>query len=183
MNATNTLEPVQSDCTRVRRFRALDLLRFIAYRSDAELAWYQSWLAMTDSEAHTFVEEMASITGLLAGEWIQLAIADASTDELIGDLGLFLSADESEAEVGFTLCHAAQGRGHATRALTLALSLFFDRPTMQRVRGVTDARNVGSIRVLERARFIKVAEQAAVFKGEQCREFVYECRRVNGWLR
>jgi hypothetical protein len=47
-----------------------------------------------------------------------------------------------------------------------------------RVRGVTDARNAASIRVLERAGFVKVGEQRAVFKGEACVEFVYVTHRA-----
>jgi RimJ/RimL family protein N-acetyltransferase len=46
------------------------------------------------------------------------------------------------------------------------------------IRAVTDARNLASIGVLERAGFRFASQQPAVFKGEPCIEFVYRRRRI-----
>jgi RimJ/RimL family protein N-acetyltransferase len=170
--------PSDGASTRLRRFQAGDLARFQAYRSDPELARFQGWCTMTEDDARGFVDEMAAVARLVPGDWVQLAIADAATDQLIGDVGLYLAADGCEAEVGFTLCREAQGQGHATAAAMLATRLLFECSKADRVRGVTDARNAASIRVLERAGFVKVGEQRAVFKGEACVEFVYVTHRA-----
>ena len=100
-----------------------------------------------------------------------------TTDLLIGDLGLFLAQDGLSAEVGFTLNQQSQGQGHATRAVLTAIDLVLASTSAAEVRAVTDARNVASIRVLDRAGFQFTLQQQAVFKGEACTELVYVYRR------
>ena len=107
----------------------------------------------------------------------QFAIAEAGSDRLIGDVGVHLEADGAAAELGFTLCREAQGRGHAIRAVEAVRLLIFASTAAGLVRAVTDARNQGSVRVLERAGFKRLAERQALFKGERCTEFVYVCHR------
>lgn len=177
MSNLDALLPLESGTTLLRRFRSDDVARFHAYRSDAELARFQGWSPMTLPQAQAFVEEMAGISALQPGEWVQLAICDQRADELLGDLGLFLEPDGATAEVGFTLARAAQGKGHATRALRAAVALIYAASAATTVRAVTDARNVRSIRTLERADFALFHSRSAVFKGEDCTELVYTCRR------
>jgi aminoglycoside 6'-N-acetyltransferase len=169
--------PTGDDRTRLRRLRADDVDAFHAYRADAGLARFQGWSPMTPDDARAFVAEVADVQALQAGDWIQLAIADVADDTLVGDLGLFLEADGHEAEVGFTLARGAHGRGHATRAVALALRLVFDTSPAARVRAITDERNTASVRVLERAGFALQRRQRAVFKGEDCTELVFERQR------
>lgn len=171
------LLPLQHENTQLRRFLITDLASFHACRNDPVLARFQSWSALSEAQAHRFVAEMSSLTALLPGEWIQLAVADAALSRWVGDVGLFAASDGAEGEVGFTLERAAQGQGHATRALQLAVKLFFSCSNANVLRAVTDARNTASVGVLERAAFHKVREQATDFKGELCTEWVYELRR------
>jgi RimJ/RimL family protein N-acetyltransferase len=165
--------PVTLGGTVLRRLRPGDLSVFHAYRSDAELARYQGWSVMSVQEAAAFIDDVAGTQALVPGGWVQLAIADAVTDGLLGDVGLYVDDQQTEAEIGFTLSRAAQGAGHATRAVRAAAALLFQASGVARVRAVTDARNAPSIRVLERAGFRRVREQHAVFKGEACVEWVY----------
>jgi RimJ/RimL family protein N-acetyltransferase len=169
--------PARQGDTVLRRLRASDVVRFHGYRSDATLATYQGWSAMTREQAEAFVAQMAPVAELVPGDWVQFAIAEAGSDRLIGDVGAHLEADGAAAELGFTLCREAQGRGHAIRAVEAARSLIFTSTAAGLVRAVTDARNQGSVRVLERAGFKRLAERQALFKGERCTEFVYVCHR------
>jgi RimJ/RimL family protein N-acetyltransferase len=169
--------PASSGGTVLRRFRSDDLVRFHAYRSDAELAAYQGWSVMSVEEATRFVLQMAAVAILPRGDWVQLAIADAAADELQGDVGVHVDADGRAAEIGFTLSRQAQGRGHATRAVRSTLSLLFASTAIELVRAVTDARNAPSIRLLARTGFAQEAARQALFKGEHCTEFTYVCRR------
>ena len=153
-----------------------DLAAFQAYRSDPDVARYQSWEPMSDEEAKGFIEDVKTTTGLIPGRWIQLGVADETG--LIGDLGLRLEADETEAEIGFTLAAAAQGRGLGSEAVRGALGLIFQTTPVDRVIGVTDAENTPSLRLMERMGFEKVAEEETVFRGEPCVEFTYEMTRT-----
>jgi len=173
MQPLSSLLPVVLQHTALRMLRASDVDRFHAYRSDTGLAMYQGWSPMSIEAARRFIGEMAAIRELRRGDWVQLGIADASTDLLLGDVGLHLEPDESIAEIGFTLHRAAQGIGHATRAVRASLSLVFAASNAKFVRAVTDSRNAESIRVLERVGFSRAYVQEAVFKGEPCTEIVY----------
>lgn len=171
------LLPASRDGTVLRRLLPGDCSHFHAYRSDAVLATYQGWSVMSADEARGFVERMAEVANLPRGDWVQLAIADAEADRLQGDVGLHVDADGRAAEIGFTLSREAQGRGHATRAVRLAVALVFASTAVEIVRAVTDARNAPSVRLLECAGFAREMERQAFFKGEHCTEFVYACRR------
>jgi RimJ/RimL family protein N-acetyltransferase len=177
MATLSSMLPLRSGDTILRTLRASDVEAFHAYRSDPELARYQGWSVMSAEEARAFIAEMQEdlISSLFSGggQWIQLAIAQAASDELLGDVGLFLSEDLSYGEIGFTLCAAAHGQGHATRAAIAATELLFALTGAREVRGITDARNSPSARVLGRAGFEQVLVQQTVFKGEPCTELVY----------
>lgn len=168
--------PARLGSTLLRRFSAADLERFHDYRTDPELARYQGWSAMSRDEAAGFIAEMAAQPSLIAGDWVQLAIADAATDVLLGDVGVHLGADGVQAEIGFTLHADSQRRGHASRAVELGVALVLRVPTVAEVRAIVDVRNAASIRVLQRCGFAALHEQQAVFKGEACTERVF-CRR------
>jgi RimJ/RimL family protein N-acetyltransferase len=161
----------------LRRLRGSDLRAFQAYRGDPVLGRYQGWSPMPDDAAQAFLADMSSAPLLQPGEWLQLGIADATGERLIGDIGLCLAAAGDEVEVGFTLSRPAQGRGIATAAVRAALALVFAHSPAARATAITDARNTASIRLLERLGMQRVDSRTAVFRGEACVEHVYGLRR------
>lgn len=165
--------PLQGDRVALRRLAAADLAVFQHYRSDPELARFQGWSAQSDADALAFIEEMAALPLFVRGDWVQLAIADRASDTLIGDIGLHVDAEGRSAEIGFTLCRPAQGRGLGGEAVALALQLLQEHGAIERVTGMTDARNLASVRLLERLGFRHCETRATVYKGEPCVEQVY----------
>jgi aminoglycoside 6'-N-acetyltransferase len=161
----------------LRRMRTSDLAAFQAYRSIPELGRFQGWSPMSGTEALSFLGEMCNAQLFTAGDWVQLAIADHEDGHLIGDIGIFVSADGQTGEIGFTLAPAAQGRGIATAAVRQALQLLFDITRVKQVLGITDRRNVRSIRLLERVGFRHCESRSTVFRGEPCVEDVYALSR------
>lgn len=157
----------------LRRLGAGDLPAFQAYRRDEDLGRYQGWSAQRDREARAFLEEMNRIALLQRGEWTQIAIASPVTDALLGDIGIFIADHGRHAEIGFTLARAAQGAGVATAAVRAAIELVFEHTPAAHVLGITDARNAGSIRLLERVGMRQVEARNAVFRGEACTELVF----------
>src|SRR5438445_5466303 len=68
----------------VRRFRPQDVAEFVAYRSDAEVARYQSWDAPYPPEqGERFVAQMMTAHPDTPGEWFQFAVALRATGQLI----------------------------------------------------------------------------------------------------
>jgi len=164
----------------LRRLTRDDLPEFQSYRHDPELGLYQGWSAMSDQDATKFLSEMNTTPLLNPGNWTQIGIADPNTRRLIGDIGVFLDQDGNFAEVGFTLARHAQGRGVATAAVREAINLIFSTTNVDRVVGITDARNTASLRLLERVGMLRTKITNAIFRGEQCTEYVYALLRDNG---
>lgn len=170
--------PIETERLRLRRLHAGDLDTFAAYRSDADLGRYQGWTPMSRDEARAFIDEMHAAPVFVVGEWLQLAIAARDRDALLGDVGIVLR-DAGTAEIGFTLAHAAQGRGYGGEAVAAALTLLFEHTAVARVQGVTDARNGASARLMARLGLRQVASADVVFRGEPCTEWTYEMQRAD----
>ena len=162
---------------RLRRLRPDDLVAFQAYRSIPELGRYQGWTPMPDDEARTFLARMQEKPLLVAGEWIQLGIADRATDRLIGDIGIYLAGDGIRSEIGFTLAPDAQGRGIAMAAVAAAVQVIFETTPVREVMGAIDSRNLASARLLERVGFEYRHSRQAHGRGETCIEQIYTLAR------
>ncbi len=167
------LLPRVSESTVLRLFGLHDVEAFYRYRSDAVLAEYQAWSPMSLQAATDFVTEMSAASQFRRGGWIQLGIADAASEALVGDTGIFVEADESLAEIGVTLSATAQGKGHAVRAMTQLVPLIFGSTSVSCIRAIADSRNLGSIRMLERCGFVKCHAYDTVFKGQACTEYLF----------
>lgn len=165
----------------LRRLATSDLERFQAYRADPEAGRYQGWQPMTEAAAVQFLDGMHTAAFPVAEEWFQLGIADGETGVLIGDIGVCVRADpEPHAEIGFTLAAAAQGNGLATEAVRALTQWLFASTTVRRVIAITDARNLPSIRLLERIGMRLEATEPAIFRGEPCHEHHYVLDRPGG---
>lgn len=176
MNPLDPL-PLHGAHITLRRLRAEDLAAFQSYRQDTALGQYQGWHPQSDADALAFITAMAMAPIFPRAEWVQLGIAERATYELIGDIGICVSADGICAEIGFTLSRPAQGRGFAKEAVGLATQLLFQTTAVSEIRGVTDARNAASIALLERVGMRRIATAEAVFKCEPCVEHTYVLKR------
>ncbi len=168
--------PFETERLTLRRLRVEDLEVFAAYRADAELARYQGWTPMDRGAALAFLEQMATATAFVVGEWFQWGIADRASDVLLGDLGVHLH-EGATAELGFTLERSAHGRGLGREAVNAAMTALFERTRVTRVIGVTDARNTASARLMASAGMQHVRTEATTFRGEPCVEWTFERRR------
>jgi RimJ/RimL family protein N-acetyltransferase len=157
---------VRTERLTLRRFTTADVEAFAAYRSDPDIARYQSWNApLPLAEAVQKVDEFAQGDPAAPG-WFQYAVdLDGA---LIGDLGLNLDENLMQAELGFTLASAYQGRGYATEAVRGLLDDVFIERKLHRVSAECDARNTASARLLERVGFTQEGLRLSNswFKGE-----------------
>ncbi|MGI2258286.1 GNAT family N-acetyltransferase [Shewanella sp. GXUN23E] len=151
-----------------------DLSAFAHYRSLPEIARYQSWSEYTLEDANALFRNMGRRAFGAPGHWFQIAIIDNQTGQLTGDLALHF-IDGRQTEVGFTLASDWQGQGIAAEALELMLSFLFDTMKQHRVISVTDCRNEGAVKLLERLNFRREAHfvENIFFKGEWGSEYQY----------
>ena len=157
----------------LRRLRPGDLMTLQAYRNDPEVGRYQGWEPMTDAAAAAMIAEMAAAPCPAPGDWVQIAIADAATDELLGDIGLHVSASGGEAELGITLAPSAQGKGLAAEAARALIGMLREHSQVRRLVGITDVQNTASARLLERLGMTFEAEEEIIFRGQPCVEARY----------
>lgn len=176
MNTTKNL-PLLSDQLQLRRLSVTDIDHFQAYRLDPEVGKYQGWQANSNEEALAFLAEMAQSSLLAPGEWCQLGIAMRHDQRLIGDIGICLSSDQNEAEIGFSLASAYQGQGLAQTALQLVSHWIFQQTLARRIKAITDARNLSCIKLLERLGMQKTETHETIYRGEACVEFTYVMHR------
>jgi RimJ/RimL family protein N-acetyltransferase len=133
---------------------------------------------MDDAGAAAFIDAMAMARFGVPGEWFQIAVAEKDADALIGDIGVCVRDDLTQtAEIGFTIAPAAQGRGLGTEAVIGVIALLFDSGGIGCIEGITDVRNVPSIRLLERVGMRLARVQDTMYKGEMCTEHVYAIER------
>src|SRR5690242_1807679 len=125
---------VQTERLTLRRFSPADAEAFAAYRSDPEVARYQSWDVPIQ-------DPLGTVTGYGNGDpdapgWFQYAVDLDGV--LIGDLGLNLDENLMQAELGFTLAPAYQGKGYATEAVRGLLDHLFTVKNLHRVSAECD---------------------------------------------
>jgi RimJ/RimL family protein N-acetyltransferase len=170
--------PVFSERLTLRRFQEADLSAFVAYRSDPEVARYQSWSSISVGEAREFIRQKGPAQFGIPGRWFQIAIALSETDKLIGDVGLCIGEyDPARAEIGFTLSRENQGRGFASEAVKKVLELLFEKNGVERIEAITDSRNVASIELLRRVGMKYEKTDEAWFKDAMCHEHRFAIRK------
>ncbi|MBE9914301.1 GNAT family N-acetyltransferase [Paenibacillus donghaensis] len=159
----------------LRRFRMDDTQPFYLYRSNSEVAKFQSWENYQYDEAEAFVKEQVKHQPDIPGSWFQFAIALNETDQLIGDCALHTLDEPRIVEIGFTLAPEYQGQGYATEAVRMLLHYLFDSLSKHKVIAFTDVRNRKSAAVLERVGMRREGHllQNYMSKGQWVDEYQY----------
>jgi RimJ/RimL family protein N-acetyltransferase len=180
-------EPLRTERLVLRRFRDTDLAAFLEYRNDPAVARYQGWSWPTsEADALAFIAEQRSAwLGEPGG--VQVAVALAESDELLGDLYFGPApGDGRQATIGYSLARRHQGRGYATEAVRGLLEFAFGELGLHRVTATVDPRNLASVALLERlgmrreGHFVQAYYDVA--HGEWTDEYLYALLREE-WLR
>ncbi|MBU2668507.1 GNAT family N-acetyltransferase [Actinoplanes bogorensis] len=144
---------IETERLLLRRFRKPDAEVLAAYRSDPDIARYQSWDA-----PFSLLRAETAVANFMASDpdrpgWFQYAIEHTADRELIGDVAVHLHDNLKQAEIGFTLARNRQGQGYATEAVRAVLDRLFTLQGLHKVAGECDARNSGSAALMERLGF------------------------------
>ncbi|WP_285471064.1 GNAT family protein [Actinoplanes sp. NBRC 101535] len=159
----------------LRRFRASDATALAAYRSDPDVARYQTWDApFPPTKAETAVRNFAASSPDRAG-YFQYAVEHVADEVLIGDVYVRLHDNLKQAEIGFTMAPAYQGKGLATEAVRAVLDRLFRVQGLHKVTGECDARNERSAALLQRVGFRRegLLRQQTFLKGEWTDDLIF----------
>jgi [ribosomal protein S5]-alanine N-acetyltransferase len=143
------MEDLEAAGIRVRRFRDDDAGAFAAGTRDPEVRAHSGLPSV-----HTPHSALAAFRLFDDPGFVQRAVADARTDELLGTVMLFnLVRHERRCEVGFWLLVAGRGRGAASVAVGLACDWAQRNWGIERFDAHSDADNPAAHAVLERNGF------------------------------
>jgi aminoglycoside 6'-N-acetyltransferase len=147
------LLPISTDRLTLRAFTVADAGRLAAYRSDPDVARYQSWtVPFSVGLAERLIAGQEHLRAPAAGEWLQIAVDHRGT--LVGDVAVHLSEDGQTATVGCTLAADQQGHGWAREAVAALVNALFAEADVQRIEARIDPRNDASIRLFQHLGFV-----------------------------
>ena len=170
-----SFKSLESERLLLRAFRESDLENFVSYRSNPEVARYQSWENFTREEGERFINHVSQCEFDVPGTWYQIALALKENDHLIGDLAVHTLEDARQVEIGFSLEPKHQNRGYANEAIRMLLDYLFMELEKHRVFAITDAENLPAQRLLEKLCFRLEAKyvENVWFKGQWDSEHLY----------
>lgn len=160
----------------IRHLELIHLTHFHQYRSNPEVTKYQGFDTMSMEAAEIFIKDNATKIFGKAGEWVQYAIENKETGNLIGDCAIKLDQyDPRIAEIGITISHLEQKNGYAKETLQGILSFLFDEKEIHRVVEIVDAENLASINLLKSVGFRQEGHfiENIFFKGKWGSEIQY----------
>ncbi|MGC4045455.1 MAG: GNAT family protein [Armatimonas sp.] len=176
--------PIETNRLIIRRMAPTDLKDFLAFNTHPANLEYQTVTPFTEEKAIEYLEKQAIMEPGEAGGWLGLAIELRSEARIIGEVGIFLPPQpRSKGDIGWTLHPSYHGQGYATEAANALLIYAFKELNLHRVTAGCDARNLPSLRLMERLGMRKEAHYIqSVFSGGAWQdEYAYALLREE-WL-
>ena len=131
-----------------------DLDNFHQYRSNPDVTKYQGFDVMDKEACVEFINTQIEKQFGKAGEWVQYAIENKETNQLIGDCAIKLNENDTRlAEIGITISHLHHKKGYAKESLAGILDWLFETQYIHRVTEIVDAENIASINLLKSLNF------------------------------
>jgi RimJ/RimL family protein N-acetyltransferase len=170
-------EPLETERLVLRRFAESDFDAVFAMRSNAEIARYLYWQPESEEAARrALTRKLTNVSLREEGDILALAAVERTGGQLVADVILhWVSRDHATGEIGYIVHPDHGGKGYATEAAAPLLAVAFDEIGLHRVIGRTEARNIGSARVLEKLGMRREAHlvENEFVKGEWQSELVY----------
>ncbi|WP_417315246.1 GNAT family N-acetyltransferase [Enterobacter sp.] len=156
-------------------FEPSDWAFFRTLREDPDIMRYMAAIASEKETRRVFAARLTAAHVFV--------IRLHGDDTPLGDIGLQISAENpEEADIGYTVVPAAQGKGIASEALHAVCDYAFTRTGVKAINAYVLADNGGSVRVLEKAGFVRtqMLEKAYEINGVRYDDWVYrlECSAV-----
>lgn len=142
-------------------FQESDWLFFRDLRQNGEVMRYMAGIASEEDTRRVFEQRLLENNAFV--------IRMHGDNTALGDVGLRISKQHpEEADVGYSVLPAMQGRGIASEALQAVCEYAFYQANVEALNAWVLAENTGSVRVLEKARFnrVQVLEKAFLLNDE-----------------
>ncbi|MDO9615610.1 MAG: GNAT family protein [Bacteroidota bacterium] len=148
----NSFPNITGDKISLRQIMTADIKDLV------EISFYDAVQATSVQEA---TEMQAKINkDYFDGNSIHWGISDKLTNRIVGTCGYYRGLDKGEGELGCVLLPQYRGQGYMTAAMLLAIEFGLNNIGLKRIWAITSQHNKEAIKLLERLKFIKVAELA-----------------------
>jgi RimJ/RimL family protein N-acetyltransferase len=173
----SSVSTLTTSSLRLRLLTDADVPALLSYRGDADVCRYLPFPPMDEAEISRRLETQWARTTLDEdGQGVTLGVVRRDTGKLVGDVVIILrSREHGVGEIGWVFSPSVAGRGFATEAANVMLSLAFRNFGLRRVIARLDERNDASARLCERLGMRLEARlvENEVFKGELTTELDY----------
>lgn len=144
--------PLETERLVLRAYSEGDFGGLFAIQSDESVArWLYNEPRNAEETRALLARKIAGASLTAEDDWLSAVVVLRETGEQVGDVALhWASVEHKTGEIGFVFRPAHQGRGYATEAARPVLAFAFETMGLHRVIGRTEARNTGSVRVLEK---------------------------------
>ena len=138
----------------LRQFTPEDENEIFFMRSDEEMNTYTGITKATSlDDAHKHIERINN--NILNNEAIMWGITLKTDDKLIGSICLWnIDLEKSQAEIGYVLMPAFQGKGIMQEAVNCVIDHGFNAMRLDTITADLVADNTASIKLLERSAFV-----------------------------
>jgi RimJ/RimL family protein N-acetyltransferase len=149
--------PIVTERLRLRPHRPDDLDDLLVFHSDPEVTRYIPWPVRTvEQTRQALAVKLDQGTVHAVGEWLVLAIEEADTGTVIGEVLLKRSDDKNRTgELGYALRRDRHGSGLASEAVRAVLDLGFGTFRLISITAAVESPNTASRRLLERFGFTR----------------------------
>ncbi len=165
------------DCgvCQLRPLTASDVKSLARYANNRKI-----WIALRDRFPHPYrLTDAAAFIAAVRHEEPPAHFGIVIDDEAIGTIGAGIGEDieRTSAEIGYWIGEPFWGRGLATAALRGMTAYAFERLAVTRVFALPFAHNAASIRVLEKAGYVRegILRRSAIKDGIVCDQQLFAC--------
>lgn len=123
-----------------------------------EISFYDAKPALTHKDATEMQDKI--IQDYQNGDSIHWAIADKTTNKIVGTVGYYRGFENRTGELGCVLKTEFRGLGYMSKAMKLAIEFGFNEIRLTKIRAITSKDNKNALKLLDRLHFIKSAELA-----------------------
>lgn len=140
--------------THIRNFQPADASALFDYRNDEYCSRYQRYDDTSIEYLSEFVKNFDSSTFLSTEEEQHYAVADISSDNIIGDISIFFSEKDNCFTLGITVSPPYQRQGYAYEVLDAVISGIFEKYPLVDIVALIEKENEKSIALFKKLGFI-----------------------------
>lgn len=146
--------PIQTERLLLREFELRDEEDVHMYGSDPEVCRFTAWGPNSVEDTRTVIAQRRAAQLTWPRNRVELALEHVGDGRVIGSIMLdVVSRENRAAELGYAMNREFWNGGYATEAAAAVVDRAFSQLKLHRVFATCDARNLASVRVLEKLGF------------------------------